>query len=167
MYSGALNEYEGGAGVRTLVPMVTLKEGVSVLTSCYPDSLVPMQQQPFLLRWYSHSLSDILLLMWSHTALRQTTSPTSHASSRSFYSVYGSPRLTLWSRREFMDTAILIMIIFAISDSNNLPPPPGKMLYPNQSALHSAKRCLLPGAAPLILLFLILGIGACLGWQTA
>jgi len=48
---------------------------------------------------------------------------------------------------EFLDTAILIMTIFAIGDSNNTPPP--------------------DGMAPIVLLFLILGIGAALGSQTA
>jgi len=48
---------------------------------------------------------------------------------------------------EFVDTAILICFIFAIGDSNNTPPP--------------------DGVAPLVLLFIIVGIGACLGSQTA
>ncbi|KAL8283992.1 hypothetical protein RQP46_005105 [Phenoliferia psychrophenolica] len=48
---------------------------------------------------------------------------------------------------EFMDTAILIIFVFAIGDKNNSPPP--------------------PGMAPIALLFLILGIGAAMGWQTA
>jgi len=48
---------------------------------------------------------------------------------------------------EFVDSAVLLMVVLAISDSNNAAPP--------------------DGLNPLVLFLLILGIGACLGMQTA
>ncbi|KIS70778.1 uncharacterized protein UMAG_10452 [Mycosarcoma maydis] len=48
---------------------------------------------------------------------------------------------------EFFASAILLIVILAIGDSSNTPPP--------------------DGLAPLVLLWLIWGLGACLGWQTA
>ncbi|KAJ1592881.1 hypothetical protein NDA11_002744 [Ustilago hordei] len=48
---------------------------------------------------------------------------------------------------EFFASAILLIVILAIGDSSNTPPP--------------------DGMAPLVLLWLIWGLGACLGWQTA
>ncbi|KAK9898544.1 aquaporin [Cystobasidium minutum MCA 4210] len=49
--------------------------------------------------------------------------------------------------QEFINTAILLITVLAISDSNNAAPP--------------------DGLNPLVLLFLIVGIGACFGMQTA
>jgi aquaglyceroporin related protein len=49
--------------------------------------------------------------------------------------------------QEFVDTAILLITVLAISDSNNAAPP--------------------DGLNPLVLLFLIVGLGACMGMQTA
>ncbi|KAJ9477996.1 Aquaglycerol porin AQY3 [Pseudozyma hubeiensis] len=48
---------------------------------------------------------------------------------------------------EFFASAILLIVILAIGDSSNTPPP--------------------DGLAPLVLLWLVWGLGACLGWQTA
>lgn len=48
---------------------------------------------------------------------------------------------------EVYATAVLLIVIAAIGDSNNTPPP--------------------SGSAPLTLLWLVTGIGATLGWQTA
>ncbi len=48
---------------------------------------------------------------------------------------------------EFFASTILLIVILAIGDSSNTPPP--------------------DGLAPLVLLWLIWGLGACLGWQTA
>lgn len=48
---------------------------------------------------------------------------------------------------EFMATAVLLLIVLAISDQRNGPPP--------------------PGLNPLVLFITILGIGACLGMETA
>ena len=47
---------------------------------------------------------------------------------------------------EFLGTAILLFVIFAMLDKKNMPPP--------------------AGLNPLILFFLILAIGACIGMQT-
>lgn len=49
--------------------------------------------------------------------------------------------------QEFVDTAILLIVVLAISDSNNASPP--------------------DGLNPLVLFLLITGIGAALGMQTA
>ncbi len=48
---------------------------------------------------------------------------------------------------EFFASTILLIVILAIGDSSNTPPP--------------------DGMAPMVLLWLIWGLGACLGWQTA
>lgn len=48
---------------------------------------------------------------------------------------------------EFFASGILLIVILAIGDSSNTPPP--------------------DGLAPLVLLWLVWGLGACLGWQTA
>lgn len=48
---------------------------------------------------------------------------------------------------EILATMILALVVFAINDSSNTPPP--------------------DGMAPLILMWLVTGIGATLGWQTA
>ncbi|TKY87342.1 hypothetical protein EX895_004019 [Sporisorium graminicola] len=48
---------------------------------------------------------------------------------------------------EFFASSILLIVILAIGDSSNTPPP--------------------DGLAPLVLLWLVWGLGACLGWQTA
>lgn len=48
---------------------------------------------------------------------------------------------------EFFASTILLVVILAIGDSSNTPPP--------------------DGLAPLVLLWLVWGLGACLGWQTA
>ncbi|SNX82913.1 related to channel protein [Melanopsichium pennsylvanicum] len=48
---------------------------------------------------------------------------------------------------EFFASTILLIVILAIGDSSNTPPP--------------------DGLAPLVLLWLVWGLGACLGWQTA
>ncbi|SJX62038.1 related to channel protein [Sporisorium reilianum f. sp. reilianum] len=48
---------------------------------------------------------------------------------------------------EFFASTILLIVILAIGDSSNTPPP--------------------DGLAPLVLLWLIWSLGACLGWQTA
>lgn len=48
---------------------------------------------------------------------------------------------------EFMATAVLLLVVLAISDQRNGPPP--------------------PGLNPLVLFITILGIGACLGMETA
>jgi len=47
---------------------------------------------------------------------------------------------------EFLATAVLLVVVLAINDKKNMPPP--------------------AGLAPLVLFILILGIGACLGMQT-
>ena len=47
---------------------------------------------------------------------------------------------------EFVGTAVLLIVVCAMSDSRNGPPP--------------------PGLAPLVLFIMILGIGAALGMQT-
>ncbi len=47
---------------------------------------------------------------------------------------------------EFLGTAVLLIVVCAINDSRNGPPP--------------------PGLAPLVLFIMILGIGAALGMQT-
>lgn len=47
---------------------------------------------------------------------------------------------------EFLATAVLLIVVFAMVDKRNGPPP--------------------AGLAPLVLFFLILGIGASLGMQT-
>ncbi|KAG6914093.1 hypothetical protein DXG01_002457 [Tephrocybe rancida] len=48
---------------------------------------------------------------------------------------------------EFLGAAVLLIVVFAMNDRRNTPPP--------------------SGLGPLILFFLVLGIGACLGMQTA
>lgn len=48
---------------------------------------------------------------------------------------------------EVYATAVLMMVIVGINDGSNTPPP--------------------EGMAPLVLLWLVTGVGACLGWQTA
>ncbi|KAE8265482.1 hypothetical protein A4X03_0g224, partial [Tilletia caries] len=48
---------------------------------------------------------------------------------------------------ESVGSAILLLVIMALGDSNNTPP--------------------VDGMAPLALLWLVVGIGACLGWQTS
>ncbi|KAJ7928118.1 aquaporin [Mycena leptocephala] len=48
---------------------------------------------------------------------------------------------------EFLATAVLLVVVLAINDKKNMPPP--------------------AGLAPLVLFILILGIGACLGMETA
>lgn len=48
---------------------------------------------------------------------------------------------------EVYATAILLIVILAVNDGSNSPPP--------------------DGMAPIVLLWLITGIGATLGWQTA
>lgn len=48
---------------------------------------------------------------------------------------------------EVYATAVLMIVILAINDGSNSPPP--------------------DGMAPIVLLWLITGIGATLGWQTA
>lgn len=48
---------------------------------------------------------------------------------------------------EFLTTAVLVIVLLAISDKKNCPPP--------------------AGLAPLALFILILGIGACLGMETS
>ncbi|CAO1633316.1 unnamed protein product [Jaminaea pallidilutea] len=55
-------------------------------------------------------------------------------------------RITGWYNETYA-TAILLMVILAISDNSNTPPP--------------------DGMAPIVLLWLVTGIGATLGWQTA
>lgn len=47
---------------------------------------------------------------------------------------------------EFLATAILLIVVFAMCDKKNTPPP--------------------NGTAPILLFLLILGIGACLGMET-
>jgi aquaglyceroporin related protein len=47
---------------------------------------------------------------------------------------------------EFLGTAVLVIVVFAINDKKNNPPP--------------------GGLAPLVLFLLILGIGASIGMQT-
>lgn len=48
---------------------------------------------------------------------------------------------------EIYATAVVLIVILAINDGSNTPPP--------------------DGMAPIVLLWLITGIGATLGWQTA
>ncbi|UZJ53450.1 hypothetical protein CBS101457_002770 [Exobasidium rhododendri] len=60
----------------------------------------------------------------------------------------GSAKLHAWTAfNEIYATAILIIVVLAIGDSGNAPPT--------------------EGMAPLVLMWLITGIGATLGWQTA
>jgi len=78
--------------------------------------------------------------------LRTVTGPTSTAN---LYTTFKLPYVSIAQGffNEFLDTAILIIVVFAIGDSNNTPPP--------------------DGVNPLVLLSLITGIGAALGSQTA
>lgn len=47
---------------------------------------------------------------------------------------------------EFLATAVLVIVVFAMTDQKNLPPP--------------------SGLAPLLLFFLVLGLGVSLGMET-
>lgn len=69
-----------------------------------------------------------------------------HASA-GIFCTYPAPFLTRTGMffSEIVATSLLMLVIFAINDSNNLAAGP---------------------LAPLILLFLIFGIGACFGWET-
>ncbi|KAF7298829.1 hypothetical protein MIND_00830500 [Mycena indigotica] len=69
-------------------------------------------------------------------------------STASLFSTYALPYMTNVSCffSEFLATAVLLVMVLAVGDSNNLPPP--------------------SGLAPLFLFVLILGIGASLGMET-
>ncbi|KAJ7367184.1 major intrinsic protein superfamily membrane channel protein [Mycena albidolilacea] len=67
----------------------------------------------------------------------------------SLFSTYALDYMTAVSCffSEFLATAVLLVVVLAINDKKNCPPP--------------------AGLAPLVLFVLILGIGACLGMETA
>ncbi|KAJ6462023.1 aquaporin [Mycena vitilis] len=67
----------------------------------------------------------------------------------SLFSTYALDYMTTVSCffSEFLATAVLLVVVLAINDKKNCPPP--------------------AGLAPLVLFILILGIGACLGMETA
>ncbi|KAJ6584176.1 major intrinsic protein superfamily membrane channel protein [Mycena vulgaris] len=67
----------------------------------------------------------------------------------SLFSTYALDYMTAVSAffSEFLATAVLVIVVLAIGDKKNCPPP--------------------AGLAPLVLFVLILGIGACLGMETA
>ncbi|KAJ7134848.1 aquaporin-like protein [Mycena epipterygia] len=69
-------------------------------------------------------------------------------STASLFSTYALSYMTSVSAffSEFLATAVLVVVVLAIGDQKNLPPP--------------------AGLAPLVLFLLILGIGACLGMET-
>ncbi|KAJ6627832.1 putative aquaporin 4 [Mycena sp. CBHHK59/15] len=70
-------------------------------------------------------------------------------STASLFSTYAAGYMTNVSCffSEFLASAVLIIVVLAINDKKNIPPP--------------------AGLAPLVLFILILGIGACLGMETA
>lgn len=78
--------------------------------------------------------------------IRTVSGPTATAALFSTYPLEYVTDATAFFQ-EFLNTAILLITVLAISDSNNAAPP--------------------DGLNPLVLLFLIVGIGACFGMQTA
>ena len=79
--------------------------------------------------------------------------PDKTQSTASLYTTFPADFITQPSRRitgfynEVLATAVLLIVVLAIGDANNTPP--------------------VDGMAPLVLLWLVTGIGATLGWQTA
>lgn len=78
--------------------------------------------------------------------IRTYEGPTATASLFSTYPQAQVSAAAAWFT-EFVDTAILLMVVLAISDINNSSPP--------------------DGLNPLVLFFVIVGLGACLGLNTA
>ncbi|KAJ7163475.1 aquaporin [Mycena crocata] len=70
-------------------------------------------------------------------------------STASLFSTYALDYMTSVSCffSEFLATAVLVIVVLAMGDKKNIPPP--------------------AGLAPLVLFILILGLGACLGMETA